>query len=84
MNFPTFVTASEAATRFELEARLSAAVASAVDLAMRDKRRGVLVTRHHASRFTVELSLDVPYGMTFEDDQSASRKAHGSDCSARA
>jgi hypothetical protein len=60
MDFRAVVTASEVVTHFELEERLSAAVAAAVEVAMRDKKRGVLVTRHDGRHFTVELSLDVP------------------------
>lgn len=48
--------------------QLSSAVASAIHAAKADKNCGVLITRHHYSRFTVTLSATVPYGQTYELD----------------
>jgi len=52
----------------ERDDQLSAAVAHAIQTAEADKSRGVLVTRHHYSRFSVTLSPTVPYGQTRELD----------------
>lgn len=46
--------------------QLDAAVAAAQELAMRERRRGILVTRHAPDTFTVELSANVPFGLTIE------------------
>lgn len=52
--------------RADLEAKLNLAEArlQAIALAFRD--RGIMVTRHSAWDFTVELHPDVPYGQTHE------------------
>ncbi|MDQ0769483.1 hypothetical protein QF031_002232 [Pseudarthrobacter defluvii] len=52
----------------ERDDQLSAAVANAIHAAKADKSRGVLITRHHYSRFSVTLCPTVPYGQTRELD----------------
>nr|WP_246263075.1 hypothetical protein [Arthrobacter mobilis] len=38
-------------------------------VAMAEKRHGILVTRHRQHTFTVAISPEVPYGMTYERDE---------------
>ncbi len=52
------------------EAQLASALGVAIQEASRGKVCGVLLTRHHYSRFTVTLSPSVPYGQTHELDIS--------------
>jgi uncharacterized alkaline shock family protein YloU len=52
--------------RKELEEELDRAVQGAVQEALKNPGRGVLVTRHDHQKYTVELSSDVPYGMISE------------------
>jgi hypothetical protein len=52
--------------RNELEEELDRAVEGAVQVALKNPGRGVLVTRHDHHNYTVELSSDVPYGMISE------------------
>jgi hypothetical protein len=47
---------------------LTTAVTAAMELAARDKRCGILVTRHELSRFTVALTPEVPFGIVQECD----------------
>jgi AmiR/NasT family two-component response regulator len=53
--------------RDSLENQLDAAVAAVRERATGEKRRGVLVTRHSATEFTVALSDHVPFGLTQEN-----------------
>lgn len=46
--------------------QLDAAVATAREQAMRERDRGILVTRHALDTFTIELSAEVPFGLTVE------------------
>jgi hypothetical protein len=55
------------------EAQLASALGIAIEEASRGKVCGVLLTRHHYSRFTVALSPKVPYGQTYELDISPIR-----------
>lgn len=57
------VTATSKAT---MEIDLNAAIQAAEQRARWEGRRGILVTRVAHTRFTVELSPDVPYGYTYE------------------
>ncbi|MCZ9880625.1 hypothetical protein [Arthrobacter sp. B2a2-09] len=45
---------------------LDSAIRAAEQLAMRDGRMGVLVTRHGYAYFTVETTTEVPFGFTHE------------------
>lgn len=51
-----------------LQRQLESAADEVRIAAMADKRHGILVTRHRPDTFTVTLSPDVPYGMTYERD----------------
>lgn len=55
-----------ATDRDSRDRQLDAAVAVARTRAMREGRRGILVTRHAYDSFTVALSDDVPFGLTLE------------------
>jgi hypothetical protein len=50
------------------ETQLTLALEAAIRAAEAQKACGVLVTRHHYSKFTVALSPTVPYGLTHELD----------------
>lgn len=50
---------------------LNMAVQIAAEHAEENKRRGILVTRHAFSRFTVSLTTDVPFGLIHECDLAA-------------
>ncbi|MGF9660885.1 hypothetical protein AAIH25_03330 [Arthrobacter crystallopoietes] len=39
-----------------------------IDVALRHRTHGILVTRHHEGHFTVGLSETVPFGYTDEHD----------------
>jgi len=62
MNFPLTLTVSD---RQSMDTELDAAVAAAKAHALIG-RRGILVTRHGADKFTVDLSDAVPFGLTRE------------------
>lgn len=49
---------------------LEAAEKSARERALREGNHGILVTRHGPASFTVNLSPDVPFGITQERDLS--------------
>jgi hypothetical protein len=53
-----------------LDKQLNAAVETAIQLA-HPQRKGVLVTRHDASRFSVTVTTEVPFGLIYEHDHSA-------------
>ena len=57
------------AHRRDLEVQLNRAVERAITEALREPGHGVLVTRHDYRTFTVELTKDVPPGLTAERDQ---------------
>lgn len=57
------ITATEAST---LEDEINNAVEEARAKAEREGQHGILVTRHGHSRFTIEISPEVPYGLTQE------------------
>jgi hypothetical protein len=50
---------------------LDAAVTAVREQAFLEGRRGILVTRHAPGTFIVELSDEVPYGVTLERDTTA-------------
>lgn len=62
-DFAISVTATD---RASMERQLDEAVAVARTKAIRERRRGILVTRHSFSSFTVALSGAVPFGLTLE------------------
>ncbi len=49
-----------------VEKDLNTAVEIARELAMKEYRHGILVTRHSYTRYTVAVSRDVPFGETHE------------------
>ena len=57
------VTVTDKAT---MDAEINIAVDIARRKAMKDRRRGILVTRNGLASFTVAVSEDVPYGITHE------------------
>jgi hypothetical protein len=54
------------------ETQLTLALGTAIKAATAEKTCGVLVTRHHYTKFTVSLSPTVPYGQTHELDLTPS------------
>jgi hypothetical protein len=62
-DFIAEITATRAST---LDHELNTAVDKAREKAVKEGRHGILVTRHGHSFFTVELSPEVPYGLTQE------------------
>lgn len=56
-----------ATDRASMEQQLNEAVTVASSMAMHERRRGILITRHSYSSFTVALSDAVPFGLTRED-----------------
>jgi hypothetical protein len=48
--------------------QFSSALERAIAAASGAKDRGILITRHHYSRYTITLSPTVPYGETREHD----------------
>ncbi|MCI0143773.1 hypothetical protein KNN17_19590 [Arthrobacter bambusae] len=53
-------------SRNTLDDQLAAAVQDLQETALRERTRGILITRHQPGRYTAELSDQVPYGMTRE------------------
>lgn len=51
-----------------LETELAAAIDAVRLAALAERRCGILVTRHGAGKYTVSLSDDVPFGLTWERD----------------
>lgn len=65
--------------RESLDLELDRTVDEAILAALEDRGRGILVTRHDHDSFTVELSTEVPFGITLERDLRGSlRSGHGS------
>lgn len=58
--------------RRSMDTELNRAIRAAIVDALKDGTRGILVTRHDTTTFTVELSHDVPVGQTLERDRRAS------------
>ena len=54
--------------RASMDRCLDAAVERMIDVALRHRTHGILVTRRHDGYFTVELSDAVPFGYTDEHD----------------
>lgn len=63
MDVKIAVTATD---RASMEHHLDEAVAVARRLAMKERRQGILVTRHDFGSFTVALNDVVPFGLTRE------------------
>jgi hypothetical protein len=63
VDLPIALTAS---SRASMEFQLNEAVAVAEAKALREGCRGILVTQHDGNSFTVDLSHDVPFGLTRE------------------
>ena len=59
------VTVSDTAA---METELSAAVDAVQQAALTERRCGILITRNGAGKYTVSLSDDVPFGLTWERD----------------
>ncbi|GAB2721821.1 hypothetical protein ACX801_10240 [Arthrobacter bambusae] len=55
-------------SRSEIEESINTAVETARVHAMREGWQGIVVTRHEPGLYTVNLSGDVPYGVTMERD----------------
>lgn len=53
----------------ELAAAVDTALTLVENIAASQGRHGVLLTRHEYQRFTVEVSPDVPFGVTIEIDR---------------
>jgi hypothetical protein len=70
MESPELVTDFRIRDKQTLEKQLNAAVETAIQRA-HPQRKGVLVTRHDASRFTVTVTTEVPFGLIYEHDHSA-------------
>lgn len=63
-----FIADVEVHNAAEKDMQLTFALGNAIRAAQKDRTCGVLVTRHHYTRFTVSLSPTVPYGQTRELD----------------
>ena len=55
-----------ATDRNNRDMELDAAVTAIREQALLDGQRGILVTRHSPATYTVELSREVPCGLTYE------------------
>ena len=53
-----------------LQDQLETAHAAVRSLAIPDRRHGILVTRRGHGTYTVALSAEVPYGLTYERDDA--------------
>lgn len=58
--------------RQSMDAELDAAVAAVREQSIIDRQQGILVTRYAPGSFTVELSDEVPFGLTLERDSIGS------------
>lgn len=70
MESPEIVADFRISDKQMLDKRLNAAVEMAIQRAL-PERKGVLVARHDASRFTVTVTAEVPFGLIYEHDHSA-------------
>jgi len=61
-------------TTTEIEEGISTAVSLAHAHSKKDGWEGVLVTRHQPGVYTVNLSSEIPYGMTMERDLDSRTK----------
>lgn len=57
-------------SKAEMYDKLEAAVVEARTRALADGTHGILVTRHDFDRFSISLSLDVPFGLISEHDKT--------------
>ena len=62
-------------SRAEIEESINTAVETARVHSTREGWQGILVTRHEPGLYTVNLSGDVPYGVTMERDLCSSTGA---------
>ncbi|MCX2748750.1 hypothetical protein OOZ51_13145 [Arthrobacter sp. MI7-26] len=53
-------------SRHALDDQLAAAVQHLQETALRERTRGILITRHRPGHYTAELSEQVPFGITRE------------------
>jgi hypothetical protein len=53
----------------DVDVRLNEAIDTAMSMATRERRGGVLVTRHSPLHFTVAITAQVPYGWVREHDE---------------
>ncbi|MGO4247634.1 hypothetical protein AB4Y87_10495 [Paenarthrobacter sp. RAF54_2] len=60
-----------------LELQLNQAVGRAIEEALKSPEKGIRVTRHSHDRFTVELTAEVPFGITQELDLRSPSEVHG-------
>ncbi|MCG2624725.1 hypothetical protein LVY72_22825 [Arthrobacter sp. I2-34] len=67
-NYEVTLTAAAGTGWNALQEQLDTAHQTVKSLAISDRRYGVLITRHRYDAYTVALSPQVPYGMTFERD----------------
>lgn len=74
MESPEIVTDFHIRDKRTLDKQLNAAVETAIQRAL-PERKGVLVTRHDETRFTVTVTTEIPFGMTYERDHSARRSS---------
>jgi hypothetical protein len=58
-----------ASSRQKFESQLDAAVRDGMNEALKIKSQGLLITRHNHTTVSVELSQEVPFGITIERDQ---------------
>jgi hypothetical protein len=65
---PKFIAELHVQNPEDKETQLALALRTAIQAATAEKNCGVLITRHHYSKFTVALSRMVPYGQTHELD----------------
>lgn len=61
-----------------LDRRLNIGVEKAIQRAL-PQRKGVLVTRHDGSRFTIAVTAEVPFGFIYEHDHSERPSGKASD-----
>ncbi|NWL12359.1 hypothetical protein DM793_13860 [Paenarthrobacter nitroguajacolicus] len=60
----------------EIEDSINTAVEMVLDHSMSKGWQGILVTRHGPDMYTVNLSAEVPYGVTVERDLTGSNQPH--------
>lgn len=63
-------------SRAEIEESINTVVETARVHSMREGWQGILVTRHEPGLYTVNVSGDVPYGVTMERDAAAPELPH--------
>ncbi|WP_248762316.1 hypothetical protein [Pseudarthrobacter sp. SSS035] len=66
---PQLLATITATSKTTMDRDLGAAIEAAEQLACDEGRRGILVRRLGYASYTVELSPDVPYGITYEKQE---------------